>query len=98
MGLTLPILFPIRSQFRPRFRRGKDYAHGNRKRVMRLPAMEFVRRLLLHVRPRAPTGRMPITEILPSRSTIGPQATWDASPEELRIAVETGVVPEPEAE
>ncbi len=26
------------------------------------------------------------------------QATWDASPEELRIAVETGVVPEPEAE
>jgi hypothetical protein len=26
------------------------------------------------------------------------QATWNASPEELRIAVETGVVPEPEAE
>ena len=26
------------------------------------------------------------------------QATWDASPEELRIAVETGVVPEPGAE
>jgi hypothetical protein len=26
------------------------------------------------------------------------QATWDASPEELRIAVETGLVPEPEAE
>jgi Protein of unknown function (DUF4058) len=26
------------------------------------------------------------------------QATWDASPEELRIAVETGVLPEPEAE
>jgi hypothetical protein len=26
------------------------------------------------------------------------QATWDASPEELRIAVETGVVPEPDAE
>jgi hypothetical protein len=25
------------------------------------------------------------------------QATWDASPEELRIAVETGVLPEPEA-
>ena len=24
------------------------------------------------------------------------QATWDASPEELRIAVETGVLPEPE--
>jgi hypothetical protein len=26
------------------------------------------------------------------------QATWDASPEELRLAVETGMVPEPEAE
>ncbi|MFI5457037.1 MAG: DUF4058 family protein [Isosphaerales bacterium] len=26
------------------------------------------------------------------------QTTWDASPEELRVAVETGVVPEPEAE
>jgi Protein of unknown function (DUF4058) len=26
------------------------------------------------------------------------QATWDACPEELRIAVETGVVPEPDAE
>jgi hypothetical protein len=32
--------------------RYKDYAHGNRKRVMRLPASEFVRRLLLHVVPR----------------------------------------------
>jgi hypothetical protein len=31
---------------------------------------------------------------------LGPtyQATWDASPEELRIAVETGVLPEPEGE
>jgi hypothetical protein len=26
------------------------------------------------------------------------ETTWDASPEEMRIAVETGVVPEPEAE
>ena len=32
--------------------RYKDYAHGNRQRVMRLPAVEFVRRLLLHVLPR----------------------------------------------
>lgn len=32
--------------------RYKDYAHGNRKRVMRLSAVEFVRRLLLHVLPR----------------------------------------------
>jgi len=32
--------------------RYKDYAHGHRKRVMRLPALEFVRRLLLHVLPR----------------------------------------------
>ena len=32
--------------------RYKDYAHGNRKRVMRLSASEFVRRLLLHVLPR----------------------------------------------
>jgi hypothetical protein len=29
----------------------KDYAHGNRKRVMRLHASEFVRRFLLHVLP-----------------------------------------------
>jgi hypothetical protein len=32
--------------------RYKDYAHGNRKRVMTLSAVEFVRRLLLHVLPR----------------------------------------------
>jgi hypothetical protein len=32
--------------------RYKDYAHGNRRRVMRLSAPEFVRRLLLHVLPR----------------------------------------------
>ena len=31
--------------------RYKDYAHGNRKRVMTLSAVEFVRRLLLHVLP-----------------------------------------------
>jgi hypothetical protein len=31
--------------------RYKDYAHGNRKRVMTLTAVEFVRRLLLHVLP-----------------------------------------------
>jgi hypothetical protein len=31
--------------------RYKDYAHGNRKRVMTLTAREFVRRLLLHVLP-----------------------------------------------
>ena len=30
----------------------KDYAHGNRKRVMKLSASEFVRRFLLHVLPR----------------------------------------------
>jgi hypothetical protein len=35
---------------RVRFRY-KDYAHGNRKRVMTLSASEFVRRLLLHVLP-----------------------------------------------
>ena len=32
--------------------RYKDYAHRNRKRVMRLSASEFVRRLTLHVLPR----------------------------------------------
>jgi len=32
--------------------RYKDYAHGNRQRVLLLPASEFVRRLLLHVLPR----------------------------------------------
>jgi hypothetical protein len=31
--------------------RYKDYAHGNSKRVMRLDAIEFVRRFLLHVLP-----------------------------------------------
>lgn len=31
--------------------RYKDYAHGNRNRVMTLTAVEFVRRLLLHVLP-----------------------------------------------
>jgi Putative transposase/Transposase zinc-binding domain len=31
--------------------RYKDYAHGDRKRVMKLTAREFVRRLLLHVLP-----------------------------------------------
>ena len=31
--------------------RYKDYSHGNRKRVMTLSAIEFVRRLLLHVLP-----------------------------------------------
>src|SRR5262249_1322596 len=31
--------------------RYKDYAHGDRKRVMTLEAPEFVRRLLLHVLP-----------------------------------------------
>jgi hypothetical protein len=35
--------------------RYKDYAHGNRKRFMTLTALEFVRRLLLHV---LPTGFM----------------------------------------
>jgi hypothetical protein len=37
--------------------RYKDYARGNRKRVMALTALEFVRRLLLHV---LPTGFMRI--------------------------------------
>jgi Putative transposase len=37
--------------------RYKDYARGNRKRVMTLKALEFVRRLLLHV---LPTGFMRI--------------------------------------
>jgi Putative transposase len=37
--------------------RCKDYAHGNRKRVMTLTALEFVRRLLLHM---LPTGFMRI--------------------------------------
>ena len=31
--------------------RYKDYAHGNRNRVMTLTALEFVRRLLLHILP-----------------------------------------------
>jgi hypothetical protein len=31
--------------------RYKDYAHGNRKRVMKLSACKFVRRFLLHMLP-----------------------------------------------
>jgi hypothetical protein len=31
--------------------RYKDYAHGNRRKVMALPAGEFIRRFLLHVLP-----------------------------------------------
>jgi hypothetical protein len=34
--------------------------------------------------------------LTPLESTY--QATWDASPEELRVAVETGVMPDPDAE
>jgi hypothetical protein len=37
--------------------RYKDYAHGNRRKVMTLPAGEFIRRFLLHV---LPTGFMRI--------------------------------------
>jgi hypothetical protein len=33
---------------------------------------------------------------VPLESTY--QATWDASPEDYRVAVETGVMPEPDAE
>ena len=32
--------------------RWKDYAHGNRQRLMTLDAVEFIRRFLLHVLPR----------------------------------------------
>ena len=32
--------------------RYKDYAHGNKKRIMTLPPQEFLRRFLLHVLPR----------------------------------------------
>jgi hypothetical protein len=33
--------------------RWKDYAHGNKKRVMTLSAEEFLRRFLMHTLPRA---------------------------------------------
>ena len=32
--------------------RWKDYAHGNRPRIMKLSAIEFIRRFLLHVLPK----------------------------------------------
>ena len=32
--------------------RWKDYAHGNRPRMMKLSAIEFIRRFLLHVLPK----------------------------------------------
>ncbi len=41
-------------------------------------------------------GRIYLHVMVPLEPTY--QATWEASPEELRLAVETGVVPEPEAE
>ena len=34
--------------------------------------------------------------LVPLESTY--QSTWKATPEEMRIAVETGVIPEPDAE
>ena len=35
--------------------RYRDYAHGNKVKVMRLPAEEFIRRFLLHVLPKGST-------------------------------------------
>ena len=32
--------------------RWKDYAHGNRQQIMKLSAIEFIRRFLLHVLPK----------------------------------------------
>jgi hypothetical protein len=70
--------------------RYKDYAHGNRKRTMTLSALEFIRRLLLHV---LPTGFMRIRhygilanrhrrekltlcrQLLGSRSTAEPESS-----------------------
>jgi hypothetical protein len=31
-------------------------------------------------------------------SRVPDEATWNACPEDLRVAVETGVIPEPDAE
>jgi putative transposase len=36
--------------------RYRDYAHGNKVKVMRLPAEEFIRRFLLHVSPKVLCG------------------------------------------
>ena len=63
--------------------RYKDYAHGNRKRVMTLSAVEFVRRLLLHV---LPTGFVRIRHygILSNRhrhaeAGVVPSSCWAAA-------------------
>jgi len=79
--------------------RYKDYAHGNRERVMTLEAMEFVRRLLLHV---LPTGFMRIRhygilanrhrheKLTVCRRLLGAATTGEAEPcEEAREARES---------
>ena len=39
--------------------RWKDYAHGNKKKIMTLGSQEFLRRFLLHVLPRGFAGPIP---------------------------------------
>lgn len=75
---------------RVRFRY-KDYAHGNRKRVMTLSASEFVRRFLLHV---LPTGFVRIrrygllsnrhrrADLALCRTLLGTETTAQADPQQ----------------
>jgi Putative transposase/Transposase zinc-binding domain len=66
--------------------RYKDYAHGNRRKVMALPAGEFIRRFLLHV---LPTGFMRIRHygLLANRTKRAQlaqaRAALDCAPPEL---------------
>jgi len=68
--------------------RYKDYAHGNRRKVMALPAGEFIRRFLLHV---LPTGFMRIRHygLLANRTKRAQlaqaRAALDCAPPELAL-------------
>jgi putative transposase len=53
--------------------RYKDYAHGNRRKTMRLDAQEFIRRFLLHILPKGLHSAFAITD---SALTVPRQRNW----------------------
>ncbi len=82
----------------------EDFAFPDGKNRI-LASYETGRERAAYVEPVAVGDRLPdmplfITNALHVMVPLEPtyQATWDASPEELRIAVETGVIPAPDAE
>jgi hypothetical protein len=78
--------------------RYKDYAHGNRKKVLTLSALEFVRRFLLHVLPRGfvrirhygiLSNRHRKEDLALCRQFLSDSATADAESPELAKAIES---------